>query len=94
MSAGLEARVRAALATVSDPEMGRDLVSLGLIYATEVSPGGAVRVTMTTTIRGCPLAGILKETAAVAVAGVEGVSAVEVELTYEPAWTPAMIQAG
>ncbi|MBP2150896.1 metal-sulfur cluster assembly factor [Xanthobacter flavus] len=93
MTALLEARVRAALTTVMDPEMGLSLMELGLIYALEVSPAGSVHVLMTTTTRGCPLAGILREMVEAALAGVDGVTAVGVELTYEPAWTPDMIRS-
>ncbi len=92
MTAPLQEAVRAALRSVIDPELGRDLVELGLIYATEIDAAGAVRVDMTTTTRGCPLAGLLKEMAATSVAAVDGVTSVEIRLVYEPAWSPAMIQ--
>ncbi|MFG1281709.1 metal-sulfur cluster assembly factor [Xanthobacter autotrophicus] len=93
MTAQIEPRVRAALTTVIDPEMGRSVVDLGLIYGVEISPSGAVLVTMTTTTRFCPLAGVLREMVAAAVSGVDGVTSAVVKLTYEPAWTPQMIGA-
>lgn len=92
MTALRKARVCAALTTVVDPEMGLSLMELGLIYALEVSPAGSVHVTMTTTTRGCPLAGILREMVDAAVAAVDGVTAVAVELTYDPPWTPQMMR--
>jgi metal-sulfur cluster biosynthetic enzyme len=93
MSSHLERLVEIALRDVLDPEIGRSVVDLGLIYAIEAAPDGSVAVTMTTTTRGCPLAGFLKEAVAMAAGAVEGVKAVAVTLTYEPAWEPAMIAA-
>ncbi|WP_332680747.1 metal-sulfur cluster assembly factor [Bosea sp. (in: a-proteobacteria)] len=93
MSAALERLVEIALRDVLDPEMGKSVVDLGLIYAIAATPEGAVAVTMTTTTRGCPLAGFLKEAVAAAAGSVNGVTAVTVTLSYEPAWEPAMIAA-
>ena len=93
MSVKLERLVEIALRDVLDPEMGRSVVDLGLIYAIEAVPDGSVAITMTTTTRGCPLAGFLKEAVAMAAGAVEDVRAVAVTLTYEPAWEPAMIAA-
>lgn len=93
MSVNLERLVEIALRDVLDPEMGRSVVDLGLIYAIRATPDGAIAITMTTTTRGCPLAGFLKEAVAMAAAAVEGVTDVVVTLTYEPAWEPAMVAA-
>jgi metal-sulfur cluster biosynthetic enzyme len=93
MSVKLERLVEIALRDVLDPEIGRSVVDLGLIYAITAAPDGSVAVTMTTTTRGCPLAGFLKEAVAMAAGAVEGVAGVTVTLTYEPAWEPAMIAA-
>lgn len=93
MKKALDPRLRAALSQVQDPEMGIDVVRLGLIYGAWLDADGMARVTMTTTTRGCPLAGFLKEAVAIAAGAVEGVTAVAVTLTYEPVWEPAMIAA-
>ena len=93
MSVKLERLVEIALRDVLDPEIGRSVVDLGLIYAIAATPDGSVAITMTTTTRGCPLTGFLKEAVAMAAGGVEGVTAVAVTLTWEPAWEPAMIAA-
>jgi len=93
MSVNLERLVEIALRDVLDPEMGRSVVDLGLIYAIRATPDGAIAITMTTTTRGCPLAGFLKEAVAMAAGALEGVTAVVVTLTYEPAWEPAMVAA-
>ena len=89
----LEARIRDALRIIIDPEMGKNVVDLGLIYAIAAAPDGAVTITMTTTTRGCPLAGFLREAVAAAAGAISGVISVAVTLTYEPAWEPAMIAA-
>jgi metal-sulfur cluster biosynthetic enzyme len=90
MSAPLQDAVRVALREVIDPELGRNLVDLGLIYAIEIGAGGAVAITMTTTTRGCPLADFLRQAVETRVGTLDGVASVEARLTWEPAWTPAM----
>lgn len=87
MTAPLRQAVEAALRGIVDPETGRDLVAMGLIYDIVVQDGLA-RVTMTTTTPGCPMAELLRQGAEVAVGGVPGVAAAEVRLTWEPRWTP------
>jgi len=93
MGAKLERLVETALRGVLDPELGRSVVDLGLIYHIAATPAGKVDIVMTTTIRGCPLTGFLKDAVAAAAAAVDGVAAVEVTLTYEPLWDPAMMAA-
>ena len=93
MSARLERLVEIALRDVLDPEMGRSVVDLGLIYAITAAPDGGIAITMTTTTRGCPLAGFLKEAVAIAAGAVGGITGVTVTLTYEPSWEPTMIAA-
>ncbi|WP_323015959.1 metal-sulfur cluster assembly factor [Devosia sp.] len=84
-------QVREALRLVIDPELGFNIVDLGLIYDVAATQDGAVHVTMTTTTRGCPATNYLKEGSREAAGSVEGTRAVEVELTYEPPWTPQMM---
>jgi metal-sulfur cluster biosynthetic enzyme len=84
-------RVRNALRVVMDPELGENIVDLGFIYDISVS-AGAVRITMTTTTQGCPAARFLKEGAANSAARVPGVASVEVDMTFEPPWTPSLIE--
>jgi metal-sulfur cluster biosynthetic enzyme len=82
-----EKAVRSALRTVKDPELNLDLVVLGLIYDIDVAEDGAVKVIMSLTSPGCPVAGQIVEDARTAVLGVEGVDQAEVVLTFDPPWT-------
>lgn len=91
---GLAAEILAALTQITDPEIGGNIVDLGLIYEVSADPCGAVRVVMTTTSRGCPAAGFLLQAVQAAVESVSGVTAAVVDLTYEPRWTPDLIRAG
>ncbi|WP_207103132.1 metal-sulfur cluster assembly factor [Paracoccus shandongensis] len=93
MAEDLRAAVLAALRGVVDPETGRDLVAMGLVYDLAVE-NGAVAVTMTTTTRGCPLSEMLRAGAEAAIAALPGVARASVALTWEPPWTPDRIQAG
>lgn len=86
--ADLQDRIRDRLRTVLDPETGRDLVAMGMIYGIQADEGGHVRVDMTTTTRGCPLADFLRLGVETALQSVEGIASVDVRLVWEPAWTP------
>ena len=85
-----EKDVNKALRGVKDPELDLDLVVLGLVYDIEVSEGD-VHVVITLTSPMCPVAGQIVEDAKNAVLAVEGVDSAEVELTFDPPWTPDMI---
>ena len=91
MTGPLVARIRDALRVVIDPELGENIVDLGFIYDITVADG-AVRVTMTATTPGCPAASFLKEGAEAAVAAVPGVLSADVTMTFEPPWTPALVE--
>lgn len=77
-----------ALKTVSDPEIMINIYDMGLIYNIDIAADGDVMIDMTVTAPTCPVAGILPQQAADAVALVEGVGKVEVKIVWEPAWTP------
>jgi metal-sulfur cluster biosynthetic enzyme len=85
-----EKDVRNALKNVKDPELGLDLVVLGLVYDIEVREA-AVKAVISLTSPLCPVAGQIVEDARQAVLGVEGVETADVELTFDPPWTPERI---
>jgi FeS assembly SUF system protein len=82
----LEARIIAAMRTVSDPEIPVNIYDLGLIYGLDINAGGEVSVRMTLTAPGCPVAGILPEQVASAIRAVDGVTAAQVERVWDPPW--------
>ncbi len=77
-----------AIRTVYDPEIPVNLYDLGLIYEMAIAGDGGVKVLMTLTTPGCPVAGEMPGMVAQAVALVDGTGEVEVELTWDPPWTP------
>jgi metal-sulfur cluster biosynthetic enzyme len=79
------------LKEVIDWEIGLDVVTLGLVYDIKVDDENNVKVTMTMTTPMCPLAGGILSDAEMKVRSVEGVNNVEVELTFDPPWTPDRI---
>ena len=85
-----EKDVRNALKTVKDPELGLDLVVLGLVYDIEVK-GNDAKAIISLTSPLCPVAGQIVEDARQAILNLEEVHNAEVELTFNPPWTPERI---
>lgn len=83
--------IREALRQVIDPELGYNIVDLGLVYNVAAEEGGVVSITMTTTTPGCPATNYLKQGAVESVSALPSVEFVEVKLTYEPRWTPDLM---
>ncbi len=79
----------AAIKTVYDPEIPVDIFELGLIYKIDVEDDRSVKVDMTLTAPGCPVAGDMPGWVADAVRTVEGVMDVDVQLVFEPPWDPS-----
>ena len=77
-----------ALKTVYDPEIPADIYELGLIYKIDIEDDRMVKIKMTLTAPGCPVAGEMPGWVQNAVGAVEGVSDVEVEMTFDPPWSP------
>jgi metal-sulfur cluster biosynthetic enzyme len=75
---------------IMDPELGLDIVTLGLVYDVAVT-GATVRVAMTLTTRGCPLHQIITTAVQDALQWMEGVDQVDLEIVWDPPWHPAMI---
>lgn len=90
-SEGLEQQIIAALKTVYDPEIPVDIYELGLIYEMDIDPENNVDIVMTLTAPGCPVAGSMPGWVQQAVEGVPGVKEVDVEMAWEPPWTPEMM---
>jgi metal-sulfur cluster biosynthetic enzyme len=75
------------LRTVEDPELGMDIVDLGLLYEVEVEDSTA-KVTYSLTSMGCPAGPLIAQDIDAAIRQVEGIENVELELTFDPPWTP------
>ena len=84
----LTADIVAALKTVYDPEIPADIYELGLIYRVDIEDDRTVKVDMTLTAPGCPVAGEMPGWVQNAVASVEGIMDVEVNMVFDPPWTP------
>jgi metal-sulfur cluster biosynthetic enzyme len=82
-----ETAARQALRGVKDPELDMNIVDLGLVYDVEVA-GGDVRVKMTLTSPGCPAGPMITNDAYRVLRGLEGVTDVDIEIVWEPYWTP------
>ena len=78
-----------AISTVIDPEVGFDIVSLGLIYGVKIEEG-TVLVTMTLSTKGCPLHELIQQWVKDAVLKLEGVQNCDIEIVWEPAWNITM----
>ena len=83
-----EQAVMTALKKVIDPELGIDLVNLGLIYGVDVDDDGNCIVTMTLTTMGCPISDVLYAMIKKAVLGTPPIETCKINLVWEPAWTP------
>ena len=82
----VEDAVMKSLEQVIDPELGVDMVNLGLIYGVDVDDNGSCTVTMTLTTMGCPLGNLLASQINQAIMSVDGVKNCELDLVWEPAW--------
>ena len=81
------AEVIAALGSVYDPELGIDVVNLGMVYAVTVA-GSAVSVEMTLTTPGCPLHSTIEAHVTQTLLGLRGVQEVDLQIVWDPPWSP------
>lgn len=86
------ARVEQALEDVLDPELGLSVVALGMIYGIDVD-GTTVRIRMTLTAQGCPLHEVMVEAVRAAAVAVPGIERADVQLVFDPPWSPDRITA-
>jgi metal-sulfur cluster biosynthetic enzyme len=87
---GLKERILEALKNVVDPELGINIVDLGLVYGVDLE-GSAVHITYTLTTMGCPIGPLIEAEMKQFLSGVEGVDQVEAEMVLRPPWTPEMM---
>lgn len=80
--------IRKALRQVKDPELGLNIMDIGLVYDVAVNDEGVVHVKMTLTSPGCPAGAEIMQDARSVIEDLEGVTAAEIELVWEPYWTP------
>jgi metal-sulfur cluster biosynthetic enzyme len=85
-----EAAILEALHQVIDPEIGCNIVDLGLVYSVAVTDGVA-KITMTLTTPGCPMHESIGWGVKNALSGLEGIRDVEVEIVWDPPWNPSMM---
>lgn len=83
-----EEDVREQLKEVIDPELDINIVDLGLIYEIDVDEEDNIDILMTLTTPGCPLHGVFDEMVRQEVGKIDGVGDIDVELTFEPRWSP------
>jgi len=87
MNEELKDSIMGALELVIDPELGVDIVNLGLVYDLELKEEGLLVVTMTLTAMGCPLAGVIVDQVKAAVTDIPEVKETDVNIVWSPAWT-------
>lgn len=91
MAMATDEEVRESLRQIVDPEIGINIVDLGLIYETNIDDQGLVAITMTLTSPGCPLSGYIGTAVESAVTDLEGVKDVDVDIVWSPPWNPSMM---
>lgn len=87
----LEIKIIETLQTVFDPELPANIYDLGLVYGIDIKDNGYVNITMTLTAPGCPVAGDIIAEVDQKVRAVEGVTDVNVMLTFDPPWNKDMM---
>ncbi len=92
----IESNVRVAeiievLRTIYDPEVPVNIYDLGLVYDLKIDDAGVARITMTLTSPACPVAGSLPPQVEAEVRELDGVADCEVEIVWDPPWTPDMM---
>lgn len=89
----LKEQVVEMLKSCYDPEIPFNVVDLGLIYALDVTNQGDVRIKMTLTSPGCPVGPWLTDEIVSACKSVNGITKVDIEVVFDPQWSPEMMSA-
>ncbi len=84
-------RVLEALKQVIDPELGINIVDLGLVYDVGIAPDGAVHIEYTLTTMGCPIGPLIEQQMESLLVGIPGVTSLEAEMVIRPPWSPEMM---
>ncbi|MCT4587919.1 MAG: iron-sulfur cluster assembly protein [Carboxylicivirga sp.] len=87
----LEGEIINVIKTIFDPEIPVNIYDLGLIYEIDVDENGKARVVMTLTSPNCPVAESLPEEVHDKVAAIDGITSVDLNLTFDPPWTKDML---
>ncbi len=85
------AAVLDALRNVYDPELGINIVDLGLVYSVDVEEGGVVHIEYTLTTMGCPIGPLIEQQMQALLANLDGVNAVDAQMVLRPPWSPEMM---
>jgi metal-sulfur cluster biosynthetic enzyme len=80
-----------SLKTVTDPELGVNIIDLGLVYRVDIDDGGDIQLFMTLTSPGCPAGPEIKNDVMEALTSLDGVSNVHIQFVFSPPWSPAMM---
>ncbi|OAH59433.1 MULTISPECIES: metal-sulfur cluster assembly factor [Bacillaceae] len=91
MDQDLKENIMGALEQVVDPELGIDIVNLGLVYDADMDAEGKTTITMTLTSMGCPLAGVIVDQVKAALADIPEVKEVETNIVWTPTWSRDMM---
>jgi metal-sulfur cluster biosynthetic enzyme len=91
MDQELKENIMGAMELVIDPELGVDIVNLGLVYDVEMDDEGNTTVTMTLTSMGCPMAGTIVDQVKRSLADIPEVKTVEVNIVFNPPWSKEMM---
>jgi metal-sulfur cluster biosynthetic enzyme len=86
-----EDEVLEALKSVIDPELGINIVDLGLVYEVDVAEDGDVDIQYTLTTMGCPIGPLIEDQMRAFLAPLSGIGEVRPEMVLRPAWTPEMM---
>jgi metal-sulfur cluster biosynthetic enzyme len=84
-------RVLEALKQVYDPELGINIVDLGLVYDVQVDDGGGVDIQYSLTTMGCPIGPLIEDQMRAFLAPIDGITDVRPDLVFRPAWSPELM---
>lgn len=86
MDTGLKENLMGALENVIDPELGIDIVNMGLVYGIDLDEDGLCTVTMTLTSMGCPLAGHIEQDVRYVLSDIPEIKEINVNIVWDPPW--------